>query len=771
MAVKKDKTQIPETKKRMNNMRDKKSIIGSIFTISILAVLMLTSTHSYFSDTETSTGNTFTAGTIDLSVNEGNPLQITISDIKPGEYYETGAIEVENIGTNPGILGIQVKNVVDDGNGYNEPEHEADPTDKINDISNWTWIEAWIDWSGNGEMEGDEIVLLDKLFSIRDIEDLEIKIGKIDPTISYNMYFKFHLSPDTGNEYQSDKTTFDLEFSFVQEAGKELSNIFENPTFDYQQTYTNTASYDPLEKLFIKYGIPEGSSLYAHYYGTTRWRYVKFGNTIWENLWQIGDVNIYRDAGETDLAGTHYFHAQETFYIEDGDACTSINTGFGTWYEPDSDSVVMERYQYALTIYDNPTYKEWYRYEESNIGGEWTWEIDNEPFNEQSQLVPPANLRISTASPDILLEWDASPCASKYNIYRCSPHINATKTTNTWDFDFSNPIGTTTGTYWQDVNACDINDPNFAWKYYYIVRAEDSDGNEEGNFNIVGKESINLSEGRNWIHWIGETTSITNALSNIISKVSTVQRWDHATDKYESFNPNLPPPLQFLNDFYEFEKDKGYMINIKSGYDGTIWTHFNIWTNSILNGKISESLLSPSKINLTVEEENIKLNWSDVSGVSYYNIYRTTFENGFDFSNPVANTINTEWIDFDANNPTHDNFYQTYYYIVRAVDSNGNEENNFNVVCKISYVLNEGRNWIRWNGENVNINNALSNLISKVSTVQRWNHLTDRYESYNPNLPPPLQFLNDFYEFENDKGYMINIKSGYSGTVWTYVEG
>lgn len=43
-----------------------KKILMSLTTISAMAALVIDATSAYFSDSETSTGNTFIAGTIDL---------------------------------------------------------------------------------------------------------------------------------------------------------------------------------------------------------------------------------------------------------------------------------------------------------------------------------------------------------------------------------------------------------------------------------------------------------------------------------------------------------------------------------------------------------------------------------------------------------------------------------------------------------------------------------------------------------------------------------
>jgi len=83
---------------------------------------------AYFSDTETSTGNSFTAGTLDLKVDgqdDLNVAHVTVSDIKPadgnigiGSYNWT----VKNTGSLPGLLWFEISPIVNQENGLEEPE-------------------------------------------------------------------------------------------------------------------------------------------------------------------------------------------------------------------------------------------------------------------------------------------------------------------------------------------------------------------------------------------------------------------------------------------------------------------------------------------------------------------------------------------------------------------------------------------------------------------------------------------------------------------------
>lgn len=79
---------------------NKKIIFASIFVISMLALAMGYGTYSYFSDTETSSGNTFTAGTLNLDgTNMATFTFGPIGNMAPGDKTGTAVITVKNGGS------------------------------------------------------------------------------------------------------------------------------------------------------------------------------------------------------------------------------------------------------------------------------------------------------------------------------------------------------------------------------------------------------------------------------------------------------------------------------------------------------------------------------------------------------------------------------------------------------------------------------------------------------------------------------------------------
>lgn len=83
--------------------RTMKRILGSLIIVALVIGITGLGFAAYFSDTETSSGNTFTAGTIDLTLAESAGAPITLTNMKPGESA-SGTITVNNAGSLPGCL-------------------------------------------------------------------------------------------------------------------------------------------------------------------------------------------------------------------------------------------------------------------------------------------------------------------------------------------------------------------------------------------------------------------------------------------------------------------------------------------------------------------------------------------------------------------------------------------------------------------------------------------------------------------------------------------
>jgi len=108
-----------------------KKILMSVAVIGFVGALAAGATSAYFNDTETSAGNTFTAGTIDLKVNDAVNWSasdpITLDNAKPGDV-KTTSLKVENAGSIDGTATLAVAVVHNYENGVADPESDVDTT-------------------------------------------------------------------------------------------------------------------------------------------------------------------------------------------------------------------------------------------------------------------------------------------------------------------------------------------------------------------------------------------------------------------------------------------------------------------------------------------------------------------------------------------------------------------------------------------------------------------------------------------------------------------
>lgn len=133
-----------------------KKILISLSVIAAVAVLAIGGTIAYFSDVETSTGNTFTAGELDLIVDidgkDQNPLTeklFDLDDMKPGDLGEkTISLKVDD---NPACGFVNINVTTDLDNSCNEPEKADEPNCKLDDVGELNDQVQFAIWDDNSE--------------------------------------------------------------------------------------------------------------------------------------------------------------------------------------------------------------------------------------------------------------------------------------------------------------------------------------------------------------------------------------------------------------------------------------------------------------------------------------------------------------------------------------------------------------------------------------------------------------------------------------------
>ena len=156
----------------------KKQLLVSLLIVGVVASFMGAGTFAVFSDTETSAGNTFTAGILDLKVktdgewkDDPNVKAINFGPMVPGESH-TELFKLKNAGNVDGKLTLKIKNPVSNENGREEPEIDAgdpagaefDPTGyDANGGNGELWdqckMKIFVDADQSGDMQWNEPVV------------------------------------------------------------------------------------------------------------------------------------------------------------------------------------------------------------------------------------------------------------------------------------------------------------------------------------------------------------------------------------------------------------------------------------------------------------------------------------------------------------------------------------------------------------------------------------------------------------------------------------
>jgi len=225
-----------------------KKILISLSIIGIVSAIVIGATVAYFGDTETSTGNTLTAGSIDLKIDyrcEDGDCEVGFKDLGPGDDYfsecdvkpgDSGEVTISwHVSDNKSWGRLRIDNIIDYEYDCTEPETEYpdptceydpyDPGEGLGELSQYITFTAWMDegsvegWQCEYEQggctadpeEGNNIFdegTYDEYFA-QDISVDEFKNGivlpdELDPDNVYFVGLEWKLPGDTPNVVQTD---------------------------------------------------------------------------------------------------------------------------------------------------------------------------------------------------------------------------------------------------------------------------------------------------------------------------------------------------------------------------------------------------------------------------------------------------------------------------------------------------------------------------------------------------------------------------------------
>jgi predicted ribosomally synthesized peptide with SipW-like signal peptide len=130
-----------------------KKILGLTIAVMLTLGMTVTGVWAYFGDSEASTNNVVTAGTLNLQVGATDPMtdKITLSNIKPADTGNAAIWLVGNTASLPGILSVSTGTITNNENGRNEVEIAAgDTTDPGGELGASLKLAFWMDKDKSG---------------------------------------------------------------------------------------------------------------------------------------------------------------------------------------------------------------------------------------------------------------------------------------------------------------------------------------------------------------------------------------------------------------------------------------------------------------------------------------------------------------------------------------------------------------------------------------------------------------------------------------------
>jgi len=193
------------------------SLLGLILAISLVGL----GAFAFFSDVETSTGNTFTAGTLDLNIDGSNTnvVKFTVGNMRPGNQPK-GSYTLANVGTINGFLDLENIVVTSAENGRLDPEIEAgDTTDGVGELQNVLGVYLFVDYGKDGWFSVGDKVIYNGL-----AKDMPTHFELNEPLaagadVNIQAIINWWSTPND-NQAQSDSMTIDITFELAQTEGQ-----------------------------------------------------------------------------------------------------------------------------------------------------------------------------------------------------------------------------------------------------------------------------------------------------------------------------------------------------------------------------------------------------------------------------------------------------------------------------------------------------------------------------------------------------------------------
>lgn len=213
-----------------------RKLIVTILLLAFAVAAIGAGTWAYFSDTETTTGNQLTAGTLDLKISnsvgpdykpvwQDDPVSkcITVENVKPGDAWvqvtsPSSQVVLKNAGTVPGKVWYEIKNVHNNENGLTNPEIKVGDTTGGGDAVGLDQGEFQAELQVQGQRNEAPWGSWTAMTQLTEGEKGDAGIV-LQPGQTTNLVFRYRWDPSASqndNMAQTDQVTFDIVYHIDQ---------------------------------------------------------------------------------------------------------------------------------------------------------------------------------------------------------------------------------------------------------------------------------------------------------------------------------------------------------------------------------------------------------------------------------------------------------------------------------------------------------------------------------------------------------------------------
>lgn len=220
-----------------------KTILTAILSLALVSMLAGAGTLAYFSDTETSSGNTLTTGTMDLYMTDSGPIinaEWTLTDMLPGASWESGELNLWNTGNiEADQVQITFSTVCTDPGSDAGSNEESDPVigaegmDEYLQVTSMSYENTdtidfvWIDITADPIFQWDDFYVTDSngndYIDLADLngvtlDDLPAPPANGAENYEFRLEVRFH--EDAPNDYQGDECELIITFTLNQDSSQ-----------------------------------------------------------------------------------------------------------------------------------------------------------------------------------------------------------------------------------------------------------------------------------------------------------------------------------------------------------------------------------------------------------------------------------------------------------------------------------------------------------------------------------------------------------------------